>query len=327
MTRERYEAQVLAALGAVEPRPPDAYLWFGRRETVRAADGDRPRDVLVAGIAQRLHDDFFGTATPAPRHGRRATGEPDDDSGAFLRALSQANGGRGAWQRGWRLAGPARGETLRVRRPDGLVLEAPAEAVRPDGEPRAGGAVSVLQPKELRGLSPGCYVALGDHGTPEGDEHTGLYWNIAAPGAVTLVARLTYALNGAGLPFWLELPAAPARHGRGDAGVLTVARAECAAAITLVRPLLRTLAAHLGEPAPAFTKPLARGLALAERPAGGRRFGEHRCRLLAEAIVAAAEAGARRPGERLAVVRERFGAAGISLDAPFLRPGPDDAYA
>ncbi|MEA2194609.1 MAG: hypothetical protein QOG42_1043, partial [Solirubrobacteraceae bacterium] len=31
---ERYEAQVAAALDAVALRPPAAFLWFGRRETV-----------------------------------------------------------------------------------------------------------------------------------------------------------------------------------------------------------------------------------------------------------------------------------------------------
>ena len=328
MTRGRYEAQVLAALGAVELRAPDAFLWFGRRETMRAEDGDGPREVLVAGIAQRLHDDFFSTATPQPRHRCRTAPEPDDDGGAFVRALSQANGGRGAWQDGWRLAGPAGDETLCVARPDGLVLVAPIEAVRADGaRGEGGGTVSVLQPKELRGISPGCYVALGDHGTPQGAERTGLYWNIAASGAVTLVARLTYALNRVGLPFWLELPAAAARYGRGDAAILTLDRPDGAAAIALARPLLRALGAHLAEPAPAFTQPLARGLALADQPPGGRRFGEHRCRLLAEAIVAAGEAGARRADERLAVVREHFAAAEISLDAPYRQPGSDDAHA
>jgi hypothetical protein len=325
VTPGRYDAQVLAALAAVELRPPDAFLWFGRRETVRADDGEAAVEALPARLAQRLHEDFFSTATPRPRRAGPAAPEPDDDGGAFVRALSQANGGRGAWQGGWRVAGPAEDETLPVARPDGLVLMAPAEHVRADGE--RGGAVSVLQPKELRGISPGFYVALGDAGAPQGAERAGLFWNIAAAGAVTLVARLTYALNGAGLPFALELPAAPARYGGGDSAVLTVARADGAAATTLARRLLRALGAHLAEPAPAFTQPLARGLALAEPPAGGERFGEHRCRLLAAAIVAAAEAGARRPGERLDVVREHFAAAGISLDAPFVDPGSDDAHA
>ena len=96
--------------------------------------------------------------------------------------------------------------------------------------------------------------------------------------------------------------------------------------MTLLRPLLRALGPHLADGAPAFSKPLARGLALAEQPAGGQRFGEQRCRLLAEAIVAAGAAGARTAQARLAVVREHFAAAGVGLDTPYLQTGSADAY-
>ena len=326
MTAARYEGQVVAALRAVQLRAPDAFLWFGRREVPRADDEGDARERLVQGVAQRLHADFFGAGVPRPR--RAGPVAASDDGGAFVAALSQANAGRGAWESGWRIASAAgAGESLGVARPGGLVLAAPAEHVRGEDGLSEGAAVSVLLPKELRGVAPGFYVALGDGGTPAADDRADLYWNIAAAGAVALVARVTYALNGARLPFSLELPADPSGLAGGDGGaVLTVARTDGAAAIKLVRPLLRTLAAHLAEPAPAFTKPLARGLAVAEPPADGRRFGEHRCRLLAEAIVGADEAGARGLDERVAAVRERFAAAGLRLAAPYLRPGAEDAY-
>ena len=181
-------------------------------------------------------------------------------------------------------------------------------------------------PKELRGWRPGFYVALGDSGAPAAGARTALYWNVAAAGAATLVARVTYALNGAGLPFALELRDNPARYGLGDAAVLTVGRTDGAAAIGLLRPLRRTLGAHLADAAPAFTKPLARGLAVAEPPAGGGRFGEHHCRLLAAALVLADAAGAHTVAERAAAVREHWAACGVRLDAPYLEPGSDDAY-
>jgi len=311
-----YEAQVAAALGAVELRPPAAFLWFGRREPV-----DGGEEELVARIARRLHDDFFSTGAPRPRRGGPATAP--DDGGEFARALSQANGGRGAWQAGWRIAAVQPDEVLVVVRPDGLALVAPAGGVRADGDAVAGAAAAVLQPKELRGLSPGLLIALGDAGRPEGDDRVGLFWNIAAAGAAALTARLTYALNGARLPFTLELLDTPARYGRGDAAVLCLARSDFGAALKLSKPLLRTLGGHLTEGAPAFTRPLARGLAVAELPAGGQRFGEDRCRLLAEAIVASPAGTA---AEQLAAVRERFAAAGLRLDTPYLQPGSADAY-
>ena len=321
--RHRYEAQVRAVLAAVALRPPDAFLWFGRRESA-AGDGGggaELRERVVARLAERLHGDFFGPGTPRPRRGGPATAP--DDGGEFVRALSQANGGRGAWEEGWRMIAVEDDEEVVVARADGLRLVATAAEVRL--EP-GGARAAVLQPKELRGLSPGFYVALGDSGSPAGPDRVGLYWNIAAAGAPTLVARTTYALNGAGLPFSLELLDTPARYGRGAGAVLLVARADVAAALTLLRPLLRGLGGQLADGAPAFTKPLARGLSLAEQPAGGQRFGEQRCGELAEAIVAADEAGARAAEPRLAAVREQLATAGVGLDAPYLQPGSPDAY-
>ena len=136
MTAERYEAQVRAALRAVALRAPDAFLWFGCRETVSAAGDGDPRDRLVAALAQRLHDDFFSTAAPRP-HGGDPLAAPDD-GGAFVGALSQANAGRGAWDGGWRVAGGDGGEAIDVARPDGLALRAPAAQVRRGGDRRGG---------------------------------------------------------------------------------------------------------------------------------------------------------------------------------------------
>jgi hypothetical protein len=299
-----YEAQVLDALGAAGVRPPGTLLWFGRR-----VDAAR----LVDALRQRLLADFYEPGAARPRSAAVAGGP--GDGGELARALSQANCGRGSWQAGWRVV-DAGGDTVTVVRPDGLRLLAPAEDCRGD---------EVRVPKECKAYSPGCYVALGD-APPAGGERVRLSWNIAATGAVALVARITYVLNGAGLPFSLELPDGPGRYERRDAAALLLARTDFAAAIKLLRPLLRALGPHLADGAPAFAKPLARGLAVAEEPAGDEGFGEHRCRLLAEAILTAGERGLRSSAERLAVVRERFAAAGIALDAPYLQPGSDDAY-
>ena len=329
---DRYDAQVAAAFGALEVRPPGAFLWFGRRAAVPAAaaraatDEALARELLVDAIAQRLHTDFFGAAQPRSQRGGPVT--PADDGGAFVRTLSQANCGRGTWQTGWRVTA-VDGETVTVVRPDGLRLLAPAEDCRfADAYAHGAGArADVRVAKERTGLRPGVYVARGDAPrAPASDGPVRLYWNIAAAGAVTFVARVTYALNRASLPFSLELLDDPARYGRRPAADLVVAKTHAAPVITLLRPLLRTLAAHLADGAPAFAKPLARGLALGEDPADGRRFGEHRCQLLAEAIVSASEQGLRTTQPRLTLVRERFAAAGLSLDAPYLRPGSDDAY-
>ena len=67
-----------------------------------------------------------------------------------------------------------------------------------------------------------------------------------------------------------------------------------------------------------MTLRLSPGLAFAEDPGGGASFGAHRCLLLAEAVVAAAERGLHTTEGRLEIVRERFSEAGTTLDAPYL---------
>jgi hypothetical protein len=292
-----YEAQVADALSAAAARPPGAYLWFGRRYEAPA---------LTEALRARLLADFYEPGAARPPRPDAVT--PEGDGGALLAALSQANCGRGSWRSGWRI-GAAGDDGVAVTRPDGLTLIAPPEEVRGD---------EVRVPKELRGRRPGWYVALGDAASPA-QPRTRLSWNIAAPGAATLVARITYALNGAGLPFELELPADPAGYARRDSAGLLLHRADYAAAMKLLRPLLRMLGAHLRDGTPPFMHPLARGLGVADEPDGGERFGEQRCRLLAEAIVAG-DAGTETVGER-------FAAGGLTLAAPYLQPGLGDAYA
>jgi hypothetical protein len=328
---DRYQAQVVAALGAVDVRPPDAFLWFGRRISARTPaarawiDDTHARELLIQRIQQRLFADFYGAGAPRPQADGPVT--PADEGGEFVRALSQANCGRGSWQAGWRVAAVGE-DSLTVVRPDGLRLLAPADDCRVEGAVHAGTAADVRVPKELMGFSPGFYFALGDTRPPSGraDNLVRLCWNIAAAGAVTLVARLTYALNGAILPFSLELLDTPARYGGLSPAVLFLSRTDFAAAIKILRPLLRSLGPQLADGAPPFTKPLARGLAVAEEPGDGESFGEHRCRLLAEAIVTASEQGKGAIEQRLAVVCDQFRSAGIALDAPYLGPGSDDAY-
>jgi hypothetical protein len=316
---EVYARQAAAALAAVSVRPPGAFAWFGRRVE---AGGDG----LAAAIARRLEEDFYGHGAPRPPRGGPVTAA--DEGGSFARTLSQANNGRGSWQAGWRVERVERVDdddededaAITVVRPDGLRLRA-----SPDDCRGVGAAVEVRLPKEVPGSSPGLYVALGDTPAPITDR-VRLFWNISAAGAVTFVARATHALNRAELPFALELYDNPARYGRRAAASLLLSRPDFAGAIELLRPLLRALAGQLSDGAPAFTKPLGRGLALAEEPDGDERFGAHRCGLLAEAIVGADDRGVTAPERRLDAVRERFAAAGLRLDAPYLRPGSTDAY-
>ena len=135
---------------------------------------------------------------------------------------------------------------------------------------------------------------------------------------------LTSRLNSASLPFRAKVVNDPARYTRCDAGVLYVHRHDYDAVAPVVRATYRELADGLRPATPAFAKPLAPGLAVAEDPGDGDSFGMHRARLLAEGIVAAGERGS---DDAVAVVAERFAAAGLDLDKPYVNPGSPDRYA
>jgi hypothetical protein len=259
---DRYAAQVRGVLDAIGVRP-GAYLWFGRRVEVPAGGS------LAAAVQQRLLADFHRLGAPRPL--ARAVAAPASvAAGAFAGALSQANCGRGSWQAGWSVAQIEDDAVAVVRPGDGLVLRAAPQDCRVEGA-----LADVQMPKDMAGHAPGLLHVLGDTPAQPGRDQLRLCWNVTAIGAVTLVKRLTYALNRAGVPFTLELQDDPARYDDGPAADLLLARADFAAVVALLRPLLRALGAHLREGVPAFTKPLRHGLAVAEEPGGGERGGEH----------------------------------------------------
>jgi lantibiotic modifying enzyme len=108
--------------------------------------------------------------------------------------------------------------------------------------------------------------------------------------------------------------------------VLYLRSADFRDASSILGQVARTLRPHAFDAVPAFTKSIARGVALAEDPGPGLSFGEHRCGLVAAGLIQAFEAGRRDFAGRLEAVEAQFNAAGIDLDSPYLSPGSIDVY-
>ena len=104
----------------------------------------------------------------------------------YVERLSAVNAGHGFWDTGWEVVSPVRsGRKAGLRgylvRRDGLTVLAGDAELRPErGEPSssdttvephpgdagawsAGSPVELRHPKELRGVSPGFYVAFSEH--------------------------------------------------------------------------------------------------------------------------------------------------------------------
>lgn len=329
-----YEALVGGALAATAIHSPTSYTWFGRPgtsltpEAAAAIAPEAARSFIVYHLKMQLYADFYcpGGARP-PLETWDATRPPSGRT-SFLQELSDANTGRGSFEPGWTVRSLEPDRVVVER--DGLSLWATQDEVVPEGTGgvSVGSSVRVRLPKELFKLSPGFYMALGDHGLvlDAGATLVRLYWHLEPGGAAGLVASLTRACNEAGVPFRLKLVSQPEQYRRCDAGVLYFRGADYGQVAAIAEGAYGLLAADLRPLTPALTKTLAPGLGLAEDPGGQESFGTHRCLALAEGMVRAYERAASTPEARLEAVAESFGDAGLRLEAPFLNPGSSDRY-
>jgi hypothetical protein len=322
------DSRTLVAEAIAETRihSPVRYSWFGAmspRLPVRVARTLSPpaaRRYLVHLLAGQLYGDFYrrGKAEP-PRWSVRG---PAAGSREFEAALSAANCGRGYLDEAWQVRGSdergvivaKNGLELTV---DGARLARPGTAA---GVPAAGDLGALRLPKELFAISPGFYVACADRpfDTTRSRRMVRLYWNLRGDGAVPFVAAATRALNCAGAAFRLKVLNDPGAFSRCDAAVIYLTRDDYPELADLILALHGEIGGFLSPRTPVFTARLAPGVGFAEDPGTAESFGEHRCRLLADALARSHESGT----VPLAAVEERFAEDGLDLDAAHLSPGP-----
>ncbi|HEU4807417.1 MAG TPA: lanthionine synthetase LanC family protein [Homoserinimonas sp.] len=321
---------IRTVLRAVDIRLPASYRWLGtRRSAGRRSDGMTRDDVqsqLAADLQWNLYRNFYttgGTIVPLAD-----ASDPPRGSSSLVTALSEANEGAGHWQDGWVAAATAAESAVLVRA--GLRALVELADCRPDTGPADphGAALQVRVPKELRNATPGFYLAVGDAGSGAGSSSPVLrwYWNATALGAVELMRLVTSRLNAATIPFQIKALNDPVDYRRCDAVVLYTRVDQYTAIAPIMANIYEAVSARLAERTPPFAKPLAPGLAIAEDPGNGESFGAHRCRLLAEGLVAAEQQARRTEAERLEAVAEHVGDSGVDLTRPFLSESETDGY-
>jgi hypothetical protein len=320
----RYRSQVEAALRAVTVTSPTSYAWFGLRSRPltrtlrRGLDEGSARQLLIDGLQVLLYGSFYTQGRPVPAAVSGSSRRPDR---AFVHALSRANAGNGGREYGWRVERLNGGVAQVVRH--GLRAELPLTGGH------VGAQVGVGRPKESLDGWPGFYMAFGDLEPgvgPDGIEER-VYFNVDAQAAVRLVAGCTRLLNDARVPFCLKVIDDPGAAARCDAAVLCLERGGFRRAQEPLRAIVEACGPHLTGDAPALTRPLADGVSVAEHSfALGTSFGASRCRLLAEAVVAAYERRLSRLPDRIDAVARHFADHGLELDAPYLAPGSAQRY-
>ena len=328
-----YLRQVEEVVRAISVHSPTAYSWFGKPSVRLPAKLRRKltpqdaRNYLLYDLTSRLYSDFYtrGIATP----GKREVGNIlQTGLTPFVAELSAANAGSGYWENGWQVRTVENG-TVGVFRGDLMVwarledcMPGQTDLIAPDMP------VHLRFPKEFLGMSPGFYMVLSDKplNMDDGQMLVRVYWNLTAEGAVLFVKMATKLLNGTGLPFKLKVLRDPALFTRCDAAVVYVLKSDYHAAAEILSRVYAEVGTHLKPGSPIFTKPLAWGVGVAEDPGSGESFGQHRCRLVADAVIRAYEQGKKSLDERLQVLADRFAEENINLSEPFLNPGSRDDY-
>lgn len=329
-----YRDQIRGAIQATAFHSRAGYSWFRNPATrlsphfERALNRNAIRSWLLLTLQFQLYSDFYcqGAATPSLRE---ANAPAQAKVSEFIDELSSANCGAGYLAEGWRVKSLPNNELIARRK--GLALRVQSsDCSTENGESiDRSSHVSLRFPKELLGISPGFYMAVGDVEMSDfhGADVVRFYWNLRPDGAVPLMQDLTRELNCARLPFRFKVVNDRTAFNRCDAAVLYLPKRHYAAVAQIVECIYARMSEKLNERVPAFTKRLAPGLGFAEDPGTMHdSFGTHRCGLLAEGMFRAHREGRKSLPDRLRAVEKHFADHQISLEAPFLNPGSTDIY-
>jgi len=266
---------------------------------------------------------------PAARQAGRPV--PEEDLTPALRA---AHAGNPCREFGWRVAqvldsgriiarkgAPKGGDARRVEPGHYLNLDSPW------GPPAKDHRIAICLPKDSTAVQPGYYhifsEAIGED--DEGPRLLRFYWHVRAEGAPLLVSLITRALGRFQIPYQMKLPQWSKQYYRRDAAVLYLNRRYYRIVAAILGAVHQEIAGQLRMGTPLFTKPLARGLAIAENP--GESFGKSRCRIVAKALWKARELGLTGEADLVQALDREFRECGLRLDRPHLNPGSRDEYA
>lgn len=324
----RYEQQLMTALDALRLKNTKSYTWFGKKGSQLGALARRNLAehgellYLKYNLQNNLYQDFYckGLALPEVKPTLGAVGA--QDASTFIKQLEDANSGRGYLEGGWKIVGEEKDSY--VVHKDALCVRAPKDDCVFEAHADGSDYVRLPLPSSLQWVSPGFYMTLGDTPFNENKANLRIYWNLTSGGAIHLVGAVTTRLNEAKVPYHLKVLNDPRAYDRCDAGVLYI-RSQDYPDIELDR-LYELIRENLKPRVPAFTKPLAPGLALAEDPGDGQSFGMHRCFLMAEGITSALGDGERNAEFQLKSILSRFSDEGISIERPYINGGSQDRY-
>lgn len=309
-----------------------AHATLGKLSTTREMDPDADQAVLPY-LWRFLYLYYYAgdvvASTVLLNGSRLVVAVPEWEDPEFVAGLLTANDASTYPNAGWEVV-ESRDDEVLVRK-DGLTLTAnPSEIVGPLSSTSE--RVSVLLPAHRRFAEPRWFVSISKAGPPglDGAPITRLYFTPdEVDTARQLLAELSGFFNERGVAFQIKLLNHPEAYVRRDPFVVYLNREDWRAHGKAIGRIHRSFANRLRDDGPCFLGELGRGWRIADEPVQTGQpisFGQHRCLLVAEALVRAHDQGAANATERLDVIAERFGEAGLDLAAPYTNDAGHDRY-
>lgn len=252
----------------------------------------------------------------------------------FYEQLHESNWGKGYFDSGWSILQQKDDNILTVYKND-LTLHIERKYHLPLAQKNAqvGDSVAILMPHNL--LENRSYIAISNQGLVDYcHQIVNFYFHIKSVGAALLMSSLTQQLNPLEIPFTFKILYDPKDYGVYDAGVLQIEKINYPLVKSILREIYDQECCYFGAEIPLFTKFIAPGLALAEQPKYSTQpltlyqesFGMHRCKVIADGLLAAWEQGNELPQQRMKAILEQFSCQDIKLDCPYLEANSQDIY-
>jgi hypothetical protein len=309
MSRTVRGTVIAQILEVCAPASATSFTWFGElvQDAVppAAPDPAAGRAALVTAIRECLYTRAFLPGGPIPRMN---VGRPGEAPATIV-----PPGPATSIQPGWCVEGDVP-HGLLVRRGRITAVAAADDVLLSTGHASPGHEVAVRIPRVLPEAAPGFVLVLGEHDLA-GPPDLRVYLNAPQGLRPAVAEALTGALDGVGVGHRLKVLTDESRGARADGVIVYLARADWVSAWGAVAAGLRPHGQGLVDRVPLFTRRLAPGVAVAEEPGSGESFGDHRCGILAEAIVGASERGTLDAAARLRAALDAFRAAGIDPEA------------
>ncbi|MBF2072397.1 MAG: hypothetical protein IGS50_01335 [Synechococcales cyanobacterium C42_A2020_086] len=240
---------------------------------------------------------------------------------SFYQRLHDSNRSTGYWDPDWQVLDALHDCWLVQKQGLSLVIEREQHLSDPAVAP--GDWVAIRLPKNQ--IESGYYIAIGESGGVAADPpNLQVCFNVSAEGVITLMSLLTENLNALQIPFCFKVLSDPIEYGRYNSAVLRLPQSAYDEIQPLLPAIYRETASQFSPHSPAFTKPLAPGLSIAEEPAT-QEFGMHRCQLIAEGLLTARTQGNETPEARLEAILQ-CSVAEVNWYHPHLSPNSLDRY-